>query len=130
MSDRRRVFRVAERIRDIVATQLHHVADPRFTLVTVTSVVVTPDLRLAKVYWVVTGGAERAREVKDAFEGAGGLFRKAVGTDLRLKFAPQLKFYYDETLDALSEVQSLVSRVHEQDVARAPEGEKGESDEQ
>jgi ribosome-binding factor A len=118
---------VAERIRDLVATELQRTADPRFNLVTITSVVVTPDLRLAKVYWVVTGGGDRAREVGEAFEGAQGFFKKAVGSALRLKFAPQLRFYYDETLDALSEVQALVARVHAEDAARSNEEKDEES---
>lgn len=129
MSDRRRVFRVAERIRDLVATELQRTADPRFSLVTITSVVVTPDLRLAKVYWVVTGGPDRAREVAEAFDGAQGFFKKAVGSSLRLKFAPQLRFYYDETLDALSEVQALVARVHAEDAARNEEKDEKAPDE-
>ena len=45
MSERRRTYRVAERIREIIAWELQRTADPRFHLVTVTSVMVTADLR-------------------------------------------------------------------------------------
>jgi ribosome-binding factor A len=53
MAEKRRTYRVAERIRELLAQELLQLADPRFNLVTITSVVTSADLRHAKVYWVV-----------------------------------------------------------------------------
>ena len=50
MANKRRVYKVAERIQGLIAMELQRVADPRFHLVTITSVVVSPDLRNAKIY--------------------------------------------------------------------------------
>ena len=115
MSSKRRVYRVAEQIQILVANQLQKVADPRFHLVTVTSVVVSPDLRIAKVYWVVTGDAERIEEVSDAFDGARALFRKSVGRELGVRIAPELIFYYDDTLDTHDEIERLMLKVRERE---------------
>jgi len=112
MATQRRMHKVAEGIRSAVAMQLQRVADPRFSLVTITSVVVSHDLRHAKIYWVVNPvDAERTAEVKEAFESAAGLFRRAVAAELDLRFVPELKFYYDDTLDTRDEIQRIFDRI-------------------
>lgn len=115
MSGQRRVFQVGERIRELIAEQLQRVADPRFDLVTITSVMVSPDLRNAKVYWVVSssdeGRAERIAEVQEAFETAAGHFRKSVSKSLGIRFTPELRFYYDDTLDTVEHVERLMAKI-------------------
>jgi ribosome-binding factor A len=113
MADRRRVFRVAEKIREIIAGELYHAADPRFSLVTITSVVVSSDLREAKIYWNVFGEKSRIEEVRDAFSAAGGMFKKCLARNLKTKFVPSLRFFYDDTLDTCEAVDKLVARVCE-----------------
>ena len=112
MANQRRVFKIGERIQGLIAAELQRVADPRFFLVTITSVLVSPDMRSAKVYWTVNGdSAERRLEVEQAFEGARGLFRRAVSGELGIRFVPVLKFFYDDTLDVSAEVDKLFARI-------------------
>lgn len=116
MSGQRRVFQVGERIKELVAEHLNRVADPRFNLVTITSVMVSPDLRNAKVYWVVSifGEAERAEriaEVQEAFDTASGMFRKMASKALGIRFTPELRFYYDDTLDTVENVERLMAKI-------------------
>ena len=111
MSSRRRVFRIAERIQSAVATQILKASDPRFNLVTVTSVMVSPDLKSAKVYWVVSGDKDRIPEVQQALESAVGLFRRGIGKDLGVRYVPDLKFFYDDTLDTQDEMERLFARI-------------------
>ena len=123
MANKRRVFRVAERIRDVVAMDLMQVADPRLNLVTITSVMVTPDLRLAKVYWVVSTIASedverRKSEVGAALESAAGFLKRGVGRALNVKFVPELRFYYDDTLDEQDRITDLFQRVKDADAKR------------
>ncbi|HWR49056.1 MAG TPA: ribosome-binding factor A, partial [Pseudonocardiaceae bacterium] len=56
MADLPRARRLAKRIAQIVASGLEHeVKDPRLTMVTITDVKVTGDLRDATVYYTVLG---------------------------------------------------------------------------
>ena len=115
MPDRRRVYRVAERIRELIATELLQSADPRLLLVTVTSVVVSADLREAKVYWNVSGGEDRMRQAEQAFKGgADRHLRAAIGGQLGLRFVPSLTFFYDDTLDTSERVEKLLAKVREE----------------
>jgi ribosome-binding factor A len=128
MANQRRIFKLGERIQGLIASELLRMADPRFFLVTITSVIVSPDMRHAKVYWAVTGDdKERRQEVADAFEGSQGFFRKALSSELGIRFIPVLRFYFDDTLDVSAEVDKLFSRIasetakHNQDNAHEDE---------
>jgi len=116
MAGNRRVYQIAERIKELVAEHLLYTADPRFSLVTITSVMVSPDLRNAKVYWVVSflsgvDRQERIAEVNDAFETASGHFRKILAKQLGVRFVPDVRFYYDDTLDTAEHVEKLMERI-------------------
>lgn len=112
MGDGRRTYRVAEKIRVIVAEELSRVADPRFSLVTITSVSVSADLRIAKVYWVVSGDEERREEVTEAFDAANGVFRRSLSKSLGIRFVPELKFFYDDTFDTVDQVDRLFAKIN------------------
>lgn len=111
MANTRRVYRVGEKLREAIARKLLQVSDPRFHLVSITSAVISPDLREAKIYWSVSGGPERAEQVKAAFASAAGYFQANVAKDLQLQFAPRLRFYYDNTLDVFEHVNKLLASV-------------------
>jgi ribosome-binding factor A len=111
MANQRRVFKVGERIQGLIALELLRVADPRFSLVTITSVVVASDMKSAKVYWVVSGDKERREAVSEAFEGARGLFKRAIAQELKIRHVPNLKFFYDDTLDVVDEVGRLFANI-------------------
>jgi ribosome-binding factor A len=112
MSKNRRIYRVGEQIQSVVATQLLRMSDPRFNLVTISRVVPSSDLRVAKVYWLVTGGKDRVAEVDIAFDSAQGFLRSVVSKDLKMRVSPELRFYYDDTLDKQAEVFSLLEKVY------------------
>jgi ribosome-binding factor A len=116
MAGSRRVYQVGERIKELIAEHLVHTADPRFSLVTITSVMVSPDLRNAKVYWVVSllsegNREERIADVQEAFEAAEGLFRRMLAKQLGVRFVPEVRFYYDDTLDTVEHVERLMQRI-------------------
>jgi ribosome-binding factor A len=116
MAGSRRVYQIGERIKELVAQHLIHTADPRFNLVTITSVMVSPDLRIAKVYWVVSlpsgiDREERIAEVAEAFDSAQGLFRRMLAKQLGVRFVPDLRFFYDDTLDTVEHVERLMERI-------------------
>jgi len=115
MANIRRQFRVGEQARAAMAMAVLQLSDPRLNLVTITAVKMTSDLRLAKVYWSVSGDDERKEAVDDAFTSARGVLRKELGRQLGLRFVPNVQFYYDETLDVLDETRALMKKVEEID---------------
>lgn len=118
MAKQRRVHKIAEQIRNSIAMHLQRMADPRLSLVTITSAVVSPDLRHAKVYWMVGGDEERRAEVGEAFDSAAGIFRRAIAAELGIRFVPELKFYYDDTFDTSDSIDRLFARIRAEGEAR------------
>lgn len=125
MASRRRTFKMAEQIREFIAWELERSADPRFNLVTITSVVVSPDMRQAKIYWLVSGDDERKRGVDKAFSYAEGYLKRNLAKQLSTRFIPELKFYYDDTLDVSESVIRLLNRVRDEEEKRQ-ESQEGE----
>ena len=115
MADDRRAQRVAEGIREEVATFLNEGAkDPRITaMVTVTAVEVTRDLKQAKIFVSLLGGdAERATTL-EALAGTTGHLRGRVGRALRLRVAPELQFRLDDSVARAARIETLLAQVRE-----------------
>lgn len=111
MATRRRNFRLAEQMREMIAWQVQKAADPRFNLVTITNVVLSPDLKHAKAYWVVSDKRQDIGDVTEAFEAAEGLFKRTLAKELKLRFVPSVKFFYDDTFDVTDSVNTLLDRL-------------------
>lgn len=122
----KRSARLSEAYLKEVANIVHsEIRDPRLSGVYVTQVVFTPDLRLAKVYFNVSGGRLREEEVIQGFERSKGFLKRELNRRINIKYAPDLKFYYDES----SEVKAEIDRLFDQIESEPDESEPDESKE-
>src|SRR3954469_14843032 len=115
MAENRRPDRVAEAIREEVATFLaDKVKDPRITgMVTVTAVEVTRDLRTAKVFVSVMGAeADRARTF-EGLDSLAGHLRARIGKSLGLRSAPEILFRHDESVQRAARIDALLTQIKE-----------------
>jgi ribosome-binding factor A len=80
-------------------------------MVTITHVVVSRDLKTAKVYWVVSGDKGRIAEVRGAFDSAQGMIRGNIAKEIGMRIAPELRFFYDDTLDTQEAVNEIFERM-------------------
>jgi ribosome-binding factor A len=111
--ERRRPDRVAEAIREEIATFLNEQAkDPRITgLVTVTSVEVTRDLRHAKVLVSIYGEPAARAATLEGLESLANHLRPLIGRRLRLRLAPEIHFKLDESIAHAARIGVLLSQV-------------------
>lgn len=117
----KRSARVAERLREELSALLRNLDDPRLLGVVVMRVEMTDDLQLARIYVRRELGISDESERKALLRGlssASGKLRKDVGHALSLRYSPELKFFYDEGLDALSRVEALLQEIHAEDTGR------------
>jgi ribosome-binding factor A len=115
MADHRRVERVAEAIRENIATFLTNgVKDPRIVAhVTVTAVDCTPDLRHAKIFVSMLGSDTEKTSTLDALQGMKGHLRTRLSKALSLRVAPEVSFKMDETVARAARIESLLAEVRE-----------------
>lgn len=116
-SESRRTDRVAEAIREEVATFLQSDAkDPRIVgLVTVTGAEITRDLRHAKVFVSVMGSEAERRATFEGLASVAGHLRARVGRALRLRLAPEIVFLQDESLSRAARIEQLLSHIKDGD---------------
>lgn len=124
MADPPRARRLAKRIAQIVASGLEHeVKDPRLTMVTITDVKVTGDLRDATVYYTVLGETvdtpPDTAAAAAALASATGVLRCLVGRGTGVRFTPTLTFRCDELPAGVRRIDEVLARAREADAQLA-----------
>jgi len=120
MSQGSRPDRVADQIRgelgQLLAREVH---DPGIGFVTITRVQVSPDLQQARVFYTALGRSgddERARRDSErALERAIPFLRRRIGSRLRLRRVPELRFVYDESIAGQDRIERLLNELHASD---------------
>lgn len=87
---------------------LEGLRDPRVTPVTLTSVEVSPDLRLATVRFVSLGGQGDPVRIQEGLDAAQGWIRRQVGKKVHLKYLPKFRFYPDPGVDHAAHMTQLL----------------------
>lgn len=107
--------KVAEEIRREISHILHYdLGDPRIQGATVTGVRVTPDLKLARIYFAMPGCEDRATEVQAVFKKSAGYIRRLLAQRIRIKYMPALEFFYDESLELETRIRDLFEQISDQ----------------
>lgn len=108
--------RVAERVRaELMELLLRgRVHDPDARDLYVTDVVVSADLRHARVYVRCALGdasPERGRRAVKALQRASGFIQRELAPRLELKYQPELRFFWDEGFDRARRVEELLEEI-------------------
>jgi len=111
--------RVADQIRGELALLLvREVHDPGIGFVTITRVQVTADLQVARVFYTVLGDDKARVGSAKALERAAPFLRRQIGTRLRLKRVPELRFQYDDATAGADRIEQILSDLHAADRKR------------
>ncbi len=98
-----RTLRVATLVREALAEiLLYEVKDPRVAHVTLVDAELTPDLREARVFYVVSGDLEDQKRIKTAQQGleqATGFLQRELGKRIDLRVTPLLRFFFDRSFE-------------------------------
>ena len=118
MSQGSRPARVADQIRgELAALLAREVHDPGIGFVTITRVQVSPDLQQARVFYtaLATGAdPDKARRgTEQALGRAIPFLRRQIGSRLRLKRVPELKFIYDESIAGQDRIEQLLNELRD-----------------
>ena len=105
-----RQFRVGEIIRKTLVEIFERVEirDPHLAgiSITVSQVVVGPDLKLARVYVMPLGGSNQEK-VLEGLERATTFLRKNVASRVSLKYTPRLEFRLDNAFDSSQHIEKI-----------------------
>lgn len=96
-------------ISDII--QQHTTGSLKGILLTVTSVRITPDLGMARIYISIFPSQNSEKIILDLNSHL-GIFRNELGSKLRyqLKKVPEIKFFLDDSLDYIDNIDNLLKK--------------------
>jgi len=100
--------RVNESVRAVVAEGVGQLKDPRIGMVTVTGVVVSPDLGEARVFVSVLGSEKKRAATMRGLESARGVLQAKINAELSLRRTPTLTFAYDESVERGVRMSKLI----------------------
>ena len=114
-----RINRINEEIQKELSSLLRTVKDPRVadTMISITRVETTPDLRYTKVYVSFL----QENKVKDAMAGlksAAGYLRRQLGSNLQLRYAPEIVWALDDSITYGAKMLNLINSLgvtHDED---------------
>ncbi len=102
--------KINEEIQKELANLLRTVKDPRVqgTMISITRVETTPDLRYTKVY-VSFLQEDRARDAMAGLKSAGGFLRRQLGANLKLRYSPQIVWALDDSITYGARMLELIN---------------------
>ena len=114
-----RINRINEEIQKELANLLRTVKDPRVqdTMISITRVETTPDLRYTKVY-VSFLQSEKAEGAMKGLKSAAGFLRRQLGNNLKLRYAPEIVWALDDSITYGAHMLNLINSLgvtHDED---------------
>ena len=111
----KRAVRVGDHIqRELAGIIMRDLADPEVGPATLSGVDLSPDLRQARVQVTPAEDSDGRRTVR-ALNRAAAFLRRRLGTRVRLKVLPRLRFVYDPTLDEAQRISALLDEAKRED---------------
>ena len=99
---------------------MNKLKDPAFSMVTITDVKVTPDLKLAKIYVSIYDRVLRddiflkILKIKKTI-------RATLAQKVKLRYVPELDFYVDKTMDYVEKMDNIFRQIKENDNEENPD---------
>ena len=95
--------------------------DPGIGFSTLTTVKVSPDLQLARVYYTSMGDEKALKETAKALGRATPFLRRQIAQRLRLRRAPELQFFYDQSIAHQDRIEQILQELKAEAAARPPD---------
>ena len=114
-----RINRINEEIQKELSALLRTVKDPRVqdTMISITRVETTPDLRYTKVY-VSFLQEERVKDAMAGLKSAAGYLRRQLGHNLQLRYSPEIVWSEDDSIPYGARMLKLINSLevkHDED---------------
>ena len=105
-----RIGRINEEIQKELASLIRNLKDPRVqdTMISLTRVETTPDLRYAKVYASFLQ-EEKAKDALKGLKSASGYLRRELGRSLQLRYTPELQWELDDSITYGAKMLKLIN---------------------
>ncbi|MGB9771332.1 MAG: 30S ribosome-binding factor RbfA [Candidatus Kapaibacteriota bacterium] len=105
-----RAERVASEIKKVLSEPISEFARQHNAgLATITNVRMSPDLQYAYIYISVYGGKISPQTFLNLLEEDKSTFRRIIGSNVRLRLAPELRFFIDDTFERMERIEQILA---------------------
>lgn len=114
-----KINRINDDIQYALANLLRQIKDPRVnqgSLVSITRVETTGDLRYSKIYISVLGEINE-KDFKKGLKSASPWLRRELGSALKLRYTPELVFELDKSIERGAHISKIISELDISEVA-------------
>jgi ribosome-binding factor A len=112
----RRVERVGEAVRQAIADMLvREIKDPRIGMITLTAVQLSDDLRHGKIYFSCLGDQATRERSLSGLRSAAGFIKTQLTRRLKLRYAPEIAFVFDPSVEGAEHLASLLKDTQPKD---------------
>ncbi|MEJ2542516.1 MAG: 30S ribosome-binding factor RbfA [Calditrichaceae bacterium] len=112
MAENRRINRYADSIKralsNIVEFKLN---DPHKGFVTLTRVKVSPDLKIASVYYTVLGDDSQKDKTQAVLKKSIQFLRNELKPYITSRWLPELRFFYDDSMERADRINELLKQI-------------------
>jgi ribosome-binding factor A len=90
------------------------IKDPRVQAATITGVKMSGDLKLAKIYFVISDQTTTREEALAGFQKAKGFIKYTLAQQLNIRYMPELIFYYDTSIERGFRIDSILKKIEQE----------------
>ena len=115
----RRTDRINEQLREEISTVLaRQIKDPRLnSVISITRVESSSDLRSAKVYISVLGNDMQRKEALDGLQSAASFLRREIRDRINMKHTPFMTYLLDDSIQEADHLLRLLNDVKSEDTS-------------
>ncbi|MGI9624786.1 MAG: 30S ribosome-binding factor RbfA [Acidimicrobiales bacterium] len=103
-----RTARLNELLREVLASEIDQIDDPRLGWISVSGIEVDAELTKARVYLSFLDDAESGESI-EVLEESRGALKQAIGNQTRLRKVPDLEFIVDPAITGGGRVEEILS---------------------
>jgi ribosome-binding factor A len=112
----RRATRIGDQVlREMADLLMRRVKDPRVKGITLTGILISNDLKYARVYYSVMGEEKAILQAQAGLDSAKGYIKREIGLRLELKYMPDLVFKHDPSLAAGEHMEKLFQQIKKEE---------------
>jgi ribosome-binding factor A len=112
MAEQRRIKRYADSLKRTLGQIIEmKLSDPNKGFVTLTKVKMSPDLKVASVYYTVLGDDEQKKATAKFFKKSNAYIKVELRPFITARWVPELRFFYDETQEQQQRIEQLLKKI-------------------
>ena len=112
MAENRRINRYADSIKRVLSNIIEFkLNDPNKGFVTLTRVKVSPDLKIATIYYTVLGDDAQKNQTQIVLKKSNQFLRSELKPYITSRWLPELRFFYDYSMDRVDRINELLKQI-------------------